>query len=632
MSHPRAAALILFSLAARFGVADPPGAMVSQQVGGQWVSLPPGFVMSVWAQIVGARFLAIAPNGDVFVSQPGAGQISVLRPGPGWTSPSAFVYATGLNGPQGLAFATVDGLMWLYVGEETQIDRYPYRPGDTSASEQQVLVSSLMGDDAHPLKDIAIGPDNTVYFGYGSSANVNPEDVTANPELAAVYSMGPDGSNLQLVAAGLRNPEGLAVLPGTNMIWAAVNGRDNIPYPFDDSTGQYGNVITSYVDNHPPDLFTNLVAGANYGWPFCNSNPDTAAGYNGPPFDPDYDTNADGAVDCATMTRPTKGLQAHSAPLGFAFLQGTGFAPPYANGVLMAYHGSWNRSVPTGYRVVYFPWDSQYQTPGDPIDFITGFYGWGRPVDVAPNADGSLLITDDQAGVVYRLTWSPSAVSAANGYPVVAPGSYAAVYGANLPLQTESAAAPYPMMLGGGTLSITDAGGATKSAALVFVSPSQINFIVPDGLASGTAQLTLNTGNTAVNLGTPQIAGVTPGLFSLSGNGNGTAAALAVDDQQQAVPVFSCNATECSATPINVTGGTVYLSLYGTGIRGANGQVDVRLNGVSVPITFAGAQGTDPGLDQVNLPLPASMAGAGQVEVQVAAGGVTSNVVTIRIQ
>src|SRR5262249_49722893 len=159
--------------------------------------------------------------------------------------------------------------------------------------------------------------------------------------------MNPDGSGVQLFASGLRNPEGLAFVPGTNTLWAAVNNRDDIPYPFNDSTGNYRKVITSYVDDHPPDLFTAVRQGGNYGWPFCNSNPYTFAGPDFAPFDNDQDTNGDGHVDCGAMDRVSKDIQAHSAPLGLAFLQGTAFAAPYRSGAVIAYHGSWDRSVPT---------------------------------------------------------------------------------------------------------------------------------------------------------------------------------------------------------------------------------------------------------------------------------------------
>jgi glucose/arabinose dehydrogenase len=238
--------------------AAPPGALLRQKIivpasmqtdafgSDQYVSLPPGFRISVWARATNARFLAVASNGDVFVSQPSLGQVSILRPDPNGGDPAAFVYVSGLNGPQGLAFNTVAGVTWLYIGEDDQIDRYVYHVGDTSApASKQVLVTNLMGTGQHPYKDITIGPDQSVYWGFGSSGNVTPEDTQALPELACVYKMNPDGSGLQLFASGLRNPEGLAFLPGTNTLWAAVNNRDDIPYPYRDSTGNYGQVVTS---------------------------------------------------------------------------------------------------------------------------------------------------------------------------------------------------------------------------------------------------------------------------------------------------------------------------------------------------------------------------------------------------
>lgn len=637
--------LLLFDRIAAF--AAPPGASLNQKVivppglqtgtfsTDQYLTVPPGFQISVWAQVAGARFLAVAPNGDVFVSQPDLNQISILRPDPNGGNPATFVYASGLNAPQGLAFSVVNGVTWLYVGEQVQIERYVYQSGDTAAPPtREVLVTNLLGNDAHPYKDIAIGPDQTVYWGFGSSANVNPEDVAANPELAAIYKMNPDGSGLQLFASGLRNPEGVGILPGTNTLWTAVNSRDDVPYPYMDSTGQYGQVVSSYVDNHPPDLFTSVTQGGNYGWPFCNPTEDSASGYNNMPFDPDYNTNSDGQVNCGTMTPVVKGLQAHSAPLGLAFLEGSAFAAaPYLNGVAIGYHGSWDRTVPTGYKVVYFPWNNVSQAPGDQIDLVTGFYGWGRPVAVAVDPDGSLLISDDMAGAVYKLIYAPSAVSAADGYAVIAPGSYASVYGASLARQTAEATAPYPLTLGSVSLSVTDSSGQIFQAPIVYISPSQINFIVPDGMAPGTAQLTLTNGSGAVNLGSPQVSGVAPALFSLGDGANGVAAALAVDGQGNPVPVFSCVSNGCAATPINVAGGPVYLSLYGTGIRGAApGTVQVLLNGVSVPVLYAGAQATDPGLDQINVALPASLAGSGVVEIEVGVTGVTSNNVFIQVQ
>jgi uncharacterized protein (TIGR03437 family) len=642
MGRNRFILLLSLSLLAQ---AAPPGASLSRSVtvpsgmrigvfsSDQFLTVPPGYQISVWARVTNARFLAVAPNGDVFVSQPDLGQILILRPDPTGGDPTQFVYASGLRGPQGLAFDTVNGVTWLYVGESNQIDRYVYKAGDTAAPTKNVLVRNLLDHDAHPYKDVAIAPDHTVYFGFGSSCNACSTDISANPQLAAIYAMNPDGSNLQRFASGLRNPEGLAFVPGTNTLWAAVNNRDEIIYPHRDATGNYGKLVRSYVDDHPPELFTRVRQGGNYGWPFCNSSEDGAAGYDNMPFDLDIENNADGHVDCNKMDRIDKGIQAHSAPLGLAFLQGTNFAAPYRDGAVIAFHGSWDRTNPTGYKVVYFPWNTTTQTPGAQIDLIDGFIDFGRPVAVAVTPEGALLVTDDSSGTVYKLVWAPSALSAANGYAIVAPGSLASLYGKGLAGESLSAQPPYPATLGGVSLSLTDSSGQVFSAPLVYVSPSQINFVVPDGMAPGTAHATVTTGSAAKDLGAPEIGATAPGLFSLTGDGKGVAAATAADGEGNPVPVFSCSSTTCSATAINVNGGPVYLSLYGTGIRNTeSGTVQVRANGVSIPVLFAGAQPTFPGLDQINIALPSSLAGAGEVQLELAIGAATSNTVTINVQ
>jgi glucose/arabinose dehydrogenase len=199
-----------------------------------------------------------------------------------------------------------------------------------------------------------------------------------------------------------------------------VNERDNIAYPFKDATGRYGRVITAYVDNHPPDEFTAVQRGANYGWPYCN--PDTASGYDNMPFDPDYQFNQAGGynpqgavVPCTRMRRISRGIPAHSAPLGIAFLQGTRFPSPLQQGAVVALHGSWNRSRKTGYKVVYFPWlpGGAGGHSGAQADLVTGWLPngaqseWDRPVDVVVDPQGALLISADASGTIYTLTYRP---------------------------------------------------------------------------------------------------------------------------------------------------------------------------------------------------------------------------------
>jgi uncharacterized protein (TIGR03437 family) len=617
--------------------ADPPGATVRTKLlvpgalrvapfdSDRYATVPPGFEMSLWARLPGARFIAVAANGDVFVSQPSAGRVMIFRPDPGGGVPASFVYASGLRNPHGLTFDQQNGSTWLCVAESNQVDRYLYVAGDTSAPRAQVIVSNLPDNStqgyAHPLKSLAVGPDHSLYVGIGSSCNACAEDIAATPERASIWRYKGDGAGGQLFAAGLRNPEGLAFVPGTNSLWAAVNNRDELPYPFHDATGLYGKLVRTYVDDHPPEPFTAVRAGGNYGWPFCNSNPDTPSGINNMPLDADQDNNSDNHVNCSAMDRASKGIQAHSAPLGLTFLQGSTFAAPWREGAVIAYHGSWDRSTPTGYKVVWFPWDPLKQAPGAESDLVTGFEGWGRPVASAVLADGSLLITDDSAGAIYHLRWAPSAVSATNGYPVVAPGSYSAIYGSGLTDRTATAGLPYPATLAGVSLTVTDSAGHAMPASLVYVSPAQINFVLPDGLAEGSAHVVLQSGTGARDLGFAELRSVAPGLFSLNGSGSGAGAVVALDADGHQV-----------GFPVDVSQGPVYISLYGTGIRGAAlSDVQVSIGDNSVPVMYAGAQGTFPGLDQVNVRLPVSLAGAGEVSVRLQVGGVSSNSVTIRV-
>ena len=241
-------------------------------------------------------------------------------------------------------------------------------------------------------------------------------DTTATPRRGAVYRYGLAGGTGTLVATGLRNAEGLAAVPGTPALWAVVNNRDNIAYPkHADITGDgqddYGKVVPSYVDDHPVEPFVQVEQGKFYGWPFCNPTQD-GGGMRDLPYDRDVQLSADGHVDCGTAERVDTGIPAHSAPLGLTFLIGTRVPAVLRTGVVVALHGSWNRTRPTGYKLVWFPWQAGPGggRPGDQQDLVTGWSdgtsrgAWGRPVDAAVDQDGSLLVTDDASGTLYRLT------------------------------------------------------------------------------------------------------------------------------------------------------------------------------------------------------------------------------------
>ena len=391
------------------------------------LQLPAGFAIAVYARVPGARFMAVTPDGNLLVSQPGLNKVALVRPGSAGGPPTVTDFVTNLRQAHDLVFHAIGGTTYLYVSESNQINRYVWHPGDLTGQQREVIITGLpdgstpelKGAYAHALKNIALDGNDKLYVSIASTCNACLSDTQSDPVRGAIYQYDADGRNRRLFARGLRNAEGLAFIPGTNTLWVAVNNRDQTPYPFDDNTGKYGRVLPDYVDNHPPDEFTQVNDGANYGWPFYNPNPD--AGLDNMPFDRDYDWNRDGHVPLAGMTRISKGIQAHSAALGLTFLQGTAFPAAYNKAAVIALHGSWNRTAPAGYKVAYFPWNAETQAPGAQQDLVAGFSGptlgsaWGRPVDTAVDPQGGLLISDDQSGTIYRLSApaAPLATSAA---------------------------------------------------------------------------------------------------------------------------------------------------------------------------------------------------------------------------
>jgi glucose/arabinose dehydrogenase len=383
------------------------------------LTVPVGWTAEVWARVPGARMEAWTPEGDLLVSVPGAGQVVELTPGPDRSAvPTRRVILTGLTQPQGLAFAEVGGQETLYVGESDEIDRYPWRAGTPGA--RTVVAGSLpdldpSGDDVHRPKDVAVGTDGTVYFEVGSSSNANPDDVTASPPRGVIMSVQPDGSGLHVVATGVRNGEGLSIAPdGT--LWTAVNERDNVTFPFHQAYGgmsdAFGKVVTAYVDEHPPDEVAAVTPGRDLGWPYCNPDQDesTPAGsMSHIPLVADALTNPGGTVvNCATLAAVNVGLPAHSAPLGFHFLEGSALAAPWSGGAVVAVHGSWDREPPRPPAVLWLAWNAAAATLDPSVTLVGGFQEadgsrWGRPADAVAGPDGALYVSDDTAGAVYRL-------------------------------------------------------------------------------------------------------------------------------------------------------------------------------------------------------------------------------------
>ena len=385
------------------------------------LNVPPGFGIRLWARVENARFMALAPNGDVLVSVPSSGQVLLLRERAN-DLPQRFEFASGLQAPHDMVFHQIDGVTYLYIAESNRITRSVYTTGATRTAEREVVVADLpdastpelRGAYNHQLKNIALSPDHKLYVSIASTCNACPEDVTSDPVRGAIHEYNADGTNRRLFARGVRNAEGLDFLPGTNQLWAALIGRDEIPYPFDDDydgDGQsdYGRIMQRFVDDNPPELFTRIRDGGHYGWPYCNPVPN--ADMTNPALVRDYSLNLDGAkLDCSSVDRAAKGMRAHATPLGLSFLHNSNVPAAYRSGAVVALHGCWNcSSLRAGFKVIYFPFD-EAGNPGAEIDLISGFVTdpdaravWGRPVDAIADAKGNLLVSDDHAGAIYQL-------------------------------------------------------------------------------------------------------------------------------------------------------------------------------------------------------------------------------------
>ncbi|MCY1145411.1 gluconolaconase [Actinoplanes sp. Pm04-4] len=373
---------------------------------GQKVQAPPGWKVSVWAKVPGARLLAWTPDNKLLVSRPESGDVLALTDGQQET------LVEGLNQPHGLAF---DGDT-LYVAESNQVDSFAYAAGKVSG--KRVVVDGLPDDKsaelggkyAHALKSVAVGPDKSLYISIGSTGNISAEDRDADPERAAILRFR-DG-RLETFAHGVRNGTGLAVAPNGD-VWTAVNNRDNTPIPYEGD--DQGKVETSYVNDHPLEPLAKLTEGRDLGWPYCNPDPDVQPGqedsplsYTDRPFVRDYDTNRDGSkLDCSKLPKVEQGMGAHSAPLGLSFAAQVPGA--YGAGALVGIHGSWNRKPPRPPEVSFFAWRNNKLGPQQTL--LSGFQRedgsrWGRPVMAVQGPDQALYVSDDYAGAIYRVTAS----------------------------------------------------------------------------------------------------------------------------------------------------------------------------------------------------------------------------------
>lgn len=370
----RADVVVMAAVVAALGAPRPAraqaaaGEPVAVQVAGHQLRVPAGFAVDVYAEgLRGARFMTLGPDGVPYLSLSRAGRVVKLpdRDGDG-RADTVIEVARGLDIPHGLAFRGDT----LYVAETNRIVRLV--PGVVAP---QVVVPDLPHGGGHFTRTVVFGPaDGRMYVSVGSSCNICDE---SDARRAAVLRFNPDGSAMEIFAHGLRNSVGLAFDPATGELWGTNNDRDLLG------------------DDLPPDRVNILHQGGNYGWPQCY-----LPGHPNPEYP---------KADCGHLAEPAITFQAHSAPLGIAFSTGTRFPAAFRGGAFVAYHGSWNRSVPTGYKVVYVR-----QEDGRPVaisDFITGFLPagasdpWARPVDLLVLRDGSLLVSDDYGGRVFRVRY-----------------------------------------------------------------------------------------------------------------------------------------------------------------------------------------------------------------------------------
>ncbi len=361
--------------------------------------VPKGWTLAVWTRLPKPRLAAWAPDGDLLVSIPSAGQVARLAPtGAG---PRMGLLIGGMNQPHGLTFAGST----LYVAESNRVDAFEY--ANETTSPPRFLATGLPdagGQDlggayAHALKSVAVGPDGAVYFSIGSTGNVTAGDRSEQPPRATIMRIPPGGGPAQPFATGVRNGTGLAVAPDGSL-WTAVNNRDDVAVP--DAGPSYGQVTGAYVADHPPESIAKVTAGRELGWPYCN--PD--GGPANMALIRDVQTNADGSkLDCAALPPIEQSMPAHSAPLGLSFVDGA-LPEPYAHGALVGVHGSWNRQPPRAPEVSFYPWHDG--TLGNQQTLVGGFQAadgsrWGRPVAAVVGPDGAVYITDDQADAIYRL-------------------------------------------------------------------------------------------------------------------------------------------------------------------------------------------------------------------------------------
>lgn len=335
--------------------------------------LPPGFSISIFAEVPKARSMCWGAKGTLFIgNKDGNSVYAAVDKNQDGQAETVYTIATGLNTPNGVAFK--DGN--LYVAEINRILRFDNIEEQlTNPPAYKVIYDKYPDKTHHGWKFIAFGPDGKLYIPVGAPCNVCNE---SDSIFATITRMNPDGTGLEIFAKGIRNSVGFDWNPDTKKLWFTDNGRDML-----------GDDVPFCELNYAPEK------GMHFGFPFC---------HQGNILDPEFGKGK----NCADYTPPAKALGPHIAPLGMRFYTGSNFAGEYKNKIFIAEHGSWNRSKPIGYQVSVVTLDGDRVTDYKP--FITGWLQkdgkvTGRPVDVIVANDGALLVSDDFAGVIYRVSY-----------------------------------------------------------------------------------------------------------------------------------------------------------------------------------------------------------------------------------
>lgn len=337
------------------------------------IELPPGFEINVYAEgVENARQLALGQNGTVFVGSRKAGVVHAVvdRDGDN-VADRVILIDEGLRMPSGIAFR--DGS--LYVGALDRILRYDDIENRLDDPPEPVLVTDALPDRTHHgWKYLRFGPDGLLYVPVGAPCNICDEE-----GFAEIRRLAADGSGMETYARGVRNSVGLAFHPDNAELWFTDNGRDML-----------GDDLPGDELNRAPQ------PGLHFGYPYC---------HQGDTLDPEFGAGK----SCGDYVPPALTLGAHVAALGLAFYTGDAFPAEYRNQLFIAQHGSWNRSKKVGYNLLLVRFDDGGQVMGSEVfarGWLQGQDNWGRPNDVLVMPDGALLVSDDQMGAIYRITWS----------------------------------------------------------------------------------------------------------------------------------------------------------------------------------------------------------------------------------